>query len=63
MICNYCGEKEATEAIPNPNVSGQCCNRNYWDVCIDCKEEIERAIKEDLKMLFATCVTDVGGQK
>ena len=63
MICTYCGENEATTTIPNPNVFGEVCKENCWDVCEGCKEAIDKAIKEDIKMLFERSMKDANCTK
>ena len=45
VICEYCGEEEATDKIANPNLNmGQEIDWNdensWWDVCKTCEEVI-----------------------
>jgi aspartate carbamoyltransferase regulatory subunit len=45
LKCTYCGEAEGTEKIANPNLDmGEDIdwsdNKNWWMVCIDCKDTI-----------------------
>lgn len=39
MKCMYCGEREASVQIINPNISWDE-KTIFWDVCADCKEII-----------------------
>lgn len=42
MKCNFCGEREGTEVIPDPNDFG---SSKDWNVCKECKVFINKAHK------------------
>lgn len=43
MKCVFCGEREATEKIVDPNLSDENDKVEYWDVCVGCKKYIGEA--------------------
>lgn len=45
VVCEYCGEEEATDRIGNPNLDMDEMidwqnEKNWWNVCQDCKRII-----------------------
>ena len=55
--CSFCGEKKDTEKITNPNLD-MCDDidwfdkKNWWMVCIDCKNFIREKQRETFQMFL-----------
>ena len=57
--CDFCGEKEGTELIDNPNYDGD----DSWKVCKECKTHIREAQTKACQVFLGLAIKELENKK